>query len=302
MMGRPNDIEIRRWQREVASDPGSLSLLPLADVYRREGRLDVARRLCIQALMRHPEQVEGHFLLGRVYREEGNMEKARDEWEIALTLDARHRAARRALGYVCLESRDWPSATKHLELALAAQPGDSRLASAYRLASRRTATDGDRSPTGAPSAEVASASALEAPLARFARETGVRVALVIDGSGRILAHHGFVGDLDVAGFASLGAGIHSASRAMAGMLQQSGFTQLYQGRGEHQLFVAPIDGPTGEIILMAAFGADSTIGLVRIRFGDFYAAVVDMPLDHGGARPGAAAYTFEAALEAGLCL
>ena len=36
---------VRRWQDEVARDPGSLSFLPLADVYRKEGRLAVALRL-----------------------------------------------------------------------------------------------------------------------------------------------------------------------------------------------------------------------------------------------------------------
>ena len=72
MSARADQHQVRRWQEEVAGDPGSPSFLPLAEVYRREGRADVARRLCLRGLRHHPENVEAHFLLGRLHREAGD--------------------------------------------------------------------------------------------------------------------------------------------------------------------------------------------------------------------------------------
>src|SRR5215218_422097 len=128
--------QVHRWQEEVARDPGSASFLPLAEVYRREGKLEVARRLCVRGLERHPEHVEAHFLLGRVYRESGDLEKAFDELDIALSLEPEHQAARRAIGYLCLERRDWTAAARHLEEAARRDPRDERVASALALARR----------------------------------------------------------------------------------------------------------------------------------------------------------------------
>jgi hypothetical protein len=50
------------------------------------------------------------------------------------------------------------------------------------------------------------------------------------------------------------------------MMGQPAFSQLYQGRDEHQLFVGSIPAPAGELLLLAVFGEDTTIGLVRALF------------------------------------
>ena len=100
----------------------------------------------------------------------------------------------------------------------------------------------------------------------FVRESRVRLVLVLDTSGRIVTQHGFTEGLDLAAFASLAAGVHAASGEIARLLAQPGFSQLYQGRGEYQLFVGAIRPPVGELLLLAVFGEDTTIGLVRALF------------------------------------
>jgi tetratricopeptide (TPR) repeat protein len=285
--------QVHRWQEEVARDPGSASFLPLAEVYRREGKLDVARRLCVRGLERHPEHVEAHFLLGRIYRESGDLEKAFDELDIALSLEPEHQAARRAIGYLCLERRDWAAAVRHLEEAARRDPRDERVASALALATRH-ARSGTSSAGGTPE-ELQKA--LDPVLDHFVREARVRLVLVTEGSGKIVAQRGFTREVDIAAFATLGAGIQSASRALAGMVGERGFEQLYQGEGDHQLFLGPLAGPSGELILLTSFGEETTIGLVRVHFDELARAVEAIEWG-GGARPTAA--RFEAELSAGL--
>ncbi|MBW3629735.1 MAG: tetratricopeptide repeat protein [Gemmatimonadetes bacterium] len=293
-MSPPIDAaQVRRWQEEVAKDPGSTSFLPLAEVYRREGRLEVARRLCVRGLERHPEQVDAHFLLGRIYRESGEMEKAFDELDIALSLDPEHQPSRRAIGYLSLERRDWSAAARHLQEAARHDPRDDRVASALALAHRHARSG---STAGGGTAEELLKS-LDPALDHFVREARVRLLLVTEGSGKIVAQRGFSRELDIAAFATLGAGIQSASRALAGMLGQSGFEQLYQGVGEHQIFLGPLPGPTGELILLTSFGEETTIGLVRVHFADLARTVGAIEWS-GGAPPTAG--RFEAELNAGL--
>ena len=293
-MSPPVDAaQVRHWQEEVAKDPGSAYFLPLAEVYRREGRLEVARRLCVRGLERHPEQVDAHYLLGRIYRESGDLEKAFDELDIALSLDPDHQPARRAIGYLCLERRDWSAAARHLEEAARHDPRDTRVASALALAHRRARSGG--AGVGASAEELLKA--LDPVLDHFVRQARVRLLLVTEGSGKIVAQRGFSRELDIAAFATLGAGIQSASRALAGVLGQPGFEQLYQGEGEHQLFLGPLPGPTGELILLTSFGEETTIGLVRVHF-DELARDAEAIEWSGGAPP--AAGRFESELNAGL--
>ena len=291
MNGRVDARQIRRWQDEVARDPGSPAFVPLADVYRREGRLEVATRLCLRGLSRQPERVDAHVLLGRVYRESGDLDRALDEMDIALRLDPGNAPARRAIGYICLERRDWKAAARHLEEAARQDPRDERVASALALARKRARTAASAAPREP-------AEALRPPLEGFVREARVRLAMLLEPSGRIAAQHGFPADLDLAAVASLSAGIHSASGAMAAMLDQPRFQQLYQGEEERQIFMAPVPTAEGELILLAVFGTDTTIGLVRVRFEALAEALleVDWRAEPRAADPA----RFEADLAAGL--
>lgn len=286
--------QVRRWQEEVAHDPGNAAFLPLADLYRREGRLDVAKRLCQRGLERHPEHVEAHVLLGRILRELGEQERAIDEFDIALHLDPEHHAARRAIGYLCLERRDWAGAVRHLEISAATSPRDDRVASALALARRHLESAAPAAVSPEPPAALADL------LHRFARESRVRFAMLMEPSGRILLRQGFADGLDLASFASLGAGVQSASRALARMLGEPHFAHLVQGEGERQLLIGTIPVGGSELILVAVLGPDTTVGLVRVRFHEAAREMAELGWApaRGGARKSAA--VFEAELAEGL--
>ena len=141
--------------------------------------------------------------------------------------------------------------------------------------------------------------ALAEPVERFAREAGLRLVLLINESGQVLAQRGFARALDVMGVAALGAGIHASSQALAVMLGEGGFRHLHQGGAAAQVFIGPFRTPSEDLIAIAVFGEDSSIGLVQVFFADFVREVAALP-GWSEARPTADARSFERDLEAGL--
>jgi len=141
--------------------------------------------------------------------------------------------------------------------------------------------------------------ALEPPVERFSREAGLRLVLLINESGQVLAQRGFARALDVMGVASLGAGIHASSHALAVMLGEGGFRHLHQGGAAAQVFIGPFRTPAEDLIAIAVFGEDSSLGLVQVFFGEFVREVSALP-GWSETRPTADARLFERDLEAGL--
>ncbi|MQA89763.1 MAG: hypothetical protein GEU90_05945 [Gemmatimonas sp.] len=273
---------VRHWQEEVARDPGADAFVPLADLYRAQGRLDVALRVCWRGLERNPNHVEGHSLLGSIYRDSDEPERAYDEWDIALGLEPSHLPSRRAMGFLCLERGQMAEAEVHLRRALDIEPDDPRL---IRALARAESRGESRTPTTAYWERTSHI--LNPAVARFVRESRVRFVLLVDPTGRLVAQHGMTHDLDIAAFASLAAGIQAASGGVARLLGQNGFSQLYQGKGERQIFLGEVRFPHGAILLLTVFGATSPVGLVRALFrelaDDLAAANWPQPFDRPSA-------------------
>jgi tetratricopeptide (TPR) repeat protein len=122
----------------VARDAASLSFVPLARAYRRQGRRDAALRLCLRGLEHHPAHVEGHALLAILYFESGQRLKAYDEWSMVLTLDPDNFDALRGMGFYYLEQDDNEAAQRHLERAAASKPADPAVREALRIIRERT--------------------------------------------------------------------------------------------------------------------------------------------------------------------
>ena len=141
--------------------------------------------------------------------------------------------------------------------------------------------------------------ALEAPVERFAREAGLRLVLLINESGQVLAQRGFARALDVMGVAALGAGINASSRALAELMGMAGFGHLHQGGAQAQVFIGPFRTPAENLIVIAVFGEDSSIGLVQVFFAQFTGQVSRLP-GWSEVRPTTDAGAFERDLEAGL--
>ena len=141
--------------------------------------------------------------------------------------------------------------------------------------------------------------ALKPPIAEFVRESGVRTALLINGSGQVMAQHGFTRSYEVMNVASLAASAHASARALAELTNARRWSHLHHAGKERQLFLAPVKTPVAELILVAIFDGDSSLGLVQLFFERLTSNVAALPeFQHALAET--TQQNFERDLEAGL--
>ncbi len=119
--------------------------------------------------------------------------------------------------------------------------------------------------------------ALKPPIAEFVRESRVRITLLINGSGQVLAQHGFTRSYEVMNVASLAAAAHASARALAEMTDAKRWTHMHHAGKERQLFLAPIRTPVTELILVSIFDGESSLGLVQLFFEKLTAQVAMLP-------------------------
>src|SRR5918995_7162 len=105
--------EIRRLSDDLARDPSSLVFMPLA----------VALRVAVRGLDRHPYVADAHDVLARIHADRGDLERAADEWVMALRLDPSHEQARLGLGFIDFRRGDFESAERRLSAAADGDPG-----------------------------------------------------------------------------------------------------------------------------------------------------------------------------------
>jgi predicted regulator of Ras-like GTPase activity (Roadblock/LC7/MglB family) len=109
---------------------------------------------------------------------------------------------------------------------------------------------------------------LEEPLGRFIDDARVRVALLLDTSGRVLAQHGFTRSVEVMSACALAAAIHASASEIGRQLDGSPFTSLHHAGQERQVFLAALATPRGSHILLTVFDDLTSIGLVRLYFAE----------------------------------
>jgi len=92
--------EVRLWSDELARDPSSLVFLPLAEALRRQGQLDLARKVAVRGLERHPHNPDAHDQLARIQADRGDLQSAFDEWDMVLRLVPGHVGAIKGMAFV----------------------------------------------------------------------------------------------------------------------------------------------------------------------------------------------------------
>ena len=172
--------DVRRWSDELARDPSSLVFLPLGEALRRQGQLDLAARVAVRGLERHPHRADAHDLLARVVADQGDWQRAFDEWDAALRIQPKHVGALKGLGFVRYHEGRYEDAERYLADAVAfSEGGDPAVEAA--LAHVRSALG--QAPSGSP--------AVEAEDARLVflgvLGDGDQTALLLDASGLVLA-------------------------------------------------------------------------------------------------------------------
>jgi tetratricopeptide (TPR) repeat protein len=120
--------ELERLLEHYDARPVGRIFAPLADCYRKLGRLEEALDLCEAGLENHPGYTTAHVIRAKILRDRGSEGLARDAFAVVLDLDPYNLLARRELAELCerLDERD--AALEHWCQLLATDPG-SQLAS-----------------------------------------------------------------------------------------------------------------------------------------------------------------------------
>jgi predicted regulator of Ras-like GTPase activity (Roadblock/LC7/MglB family) len=122
--------EIRRLSDELARDPSSMAFLPLAEALRRRGQTDLALKVAVRGLERHPHNADAHDLLARIAVDQGDLQRAFDEWDMVLRFAPSHIGARKGMGFVCFQQGRVADAERYLAEAAAGDPDDQTIATA----------------------------------------------------------------------------------------------------------------------------------------------------------------------------
>jgi predicted regulator of Ras-like GTPase activity (Roadblock/LC7/MglB family) len=141
--------EIRRLTEILARDPGNAAFRDLAELLRKRGELEVAHRVAIRGLERHSLDAEAHALLARICADRGELQRAFDEWDMALRLAPKHAGALKGLGFISYRWGRLQDAERYLLAALQLVPDDATVQTA--LASVRHAMRSLSEFPGAPS-------------------------------------------------------------------------------------------------------------------------------------------------------
>jgi predicted regulator of Ras-like GTPase activity (Roadblock/LC7/MglB family) len=142
--------EVRRLSDELARDPASLVFLPLGEVLRRQGQLDIALKVAVRGLERHPHNADAHDLLARIAVDRGELERAFDEWDMVLRFAPGHSGAKRGMGFVCFRQGRLEDAERYLAEALEADAGDQSTVAALATVRRSLGRPMSEMPAHAP--------------------------------------------------------------------------------------------------------------------------------------------------------
>ena len=256
--------DVRRLSDELAHDPASRVFVPLGEALRRRGQLDLALKVTMRGLERHPHFADGHDLLARIAVDRGDLERAFDEWDMVLRLHEGHAGALRGMGFVCFQQGRLPEAEQYLGAAATADPHDDGVAQALanvraaraNLASSATPASG--SDVVLPPGTAHDPHFLFADVLTEAEQT----ALLLDRDGLVLAGAYLAYDgRDVA--QEVGAelsGVTDAARRATRHLDLGDWTSIVF---ETEVAVVAMAPSPGDGLLVLATSRATPLGLVR---------------------------------------
>ena len=261
--------DVRRLSDELARDPGSRVFVPLGEALRKQGQADLALKVVMRGLERHPHFPDGHDLLARIAVDQGNLQRAFDEWDMVLRLVPGHHGASRGMGFVCFQQGRFEEAERYLDAAAdtASDADDSvALALANVRAARRGATGGVPKPPAVdarrdvrlPPGTAHDPRFLFADVLSEAEQT----AMLLDGGGLVLAGAYLAHDgRDVA--QEVGAelsGVTDAARRATRHLKLGEWTSIVF---ETEVAVVAMAPSPGDGLLVLATSRATPLGLVR---------------------------------------
>ncbi len=114
---------------------------------------------------------------------------------------------------------------------------------------------------------------VEVPLKRFVDEAHTLLALLLHPSGQVVAQHGWSRAVDVMSACALAAAIHASAGELGRQLEGRPFQGLHHAGRVRQLFLAEARTSSASYIFLTVFDAESSLGLVRLYFDEFSAAL-----------------------------
>src|SRR5262245_61347729 len=92
--------EIEKLEARYAENPDGRYFAPLADAYRKAGRVDDALQLVDQGLTKHPEYLSAHIVRGRCYLDKKDDPAALAAFQRVLDLDTENIIALKSLSEI----------------------------------------------------------------------------------------------------------------------------------------------------------------------------------------------------------
>jgi tetratricopeptide (TPR) repeat protein len=249
--------EIRRLSDELARDPSSLVFLPLAESLRKQGQLELALKITLRGLERHPHNAEAHDLLARIAIDRGDLQRAFDEWDMVLRFSPQHAGAMKGLAYVCFQQGRSEEAERYLRMA--AEHGDAEALTALQNMRRA-----EERPVAAAPTPAVPVFAADDPRALFADLLGDhdQTALLLDAHGLVLAGiyvDGQGGDVSQEVGAEL-SGVSDEAQRAAKHLSLGGWHSIVF---ETQVAVVAMVPAADDNLVMLAASRATPLGLVR---------------------------------------
>jgi predicted regulator of Ras-like GTPase activity (Roadblock/LC7/MglB family) len=274
--------EIQILSAELARDPASLTFIALAEALRRRGQIDLALKVALRGLERHPHNADAHDLLARIAVDRGELQRAFDEWDMVLRLAPTHIGARKGMGFVCFQQGRIEDAERYLAEASAADPDDQTIAMALtNIRAQRRGRGGAAAPesvapppevsrngAGASAAPGASLAAVPtSPKTLFADLIGdaEQTVLLLDADGLVLAGMYVDGDgHDVA--EEIGAQLSGVSEEARRAMRHLGLGSWQSITFETEAAVIAMAPAPRDALLLVAASREQPLGLVsRLR-------------------------------------
>ena len=276
--------DIRSLSEELAADPSSLVFLPLAELLRQRGEMELAFRVATRGLERHDQLLDAHALVARIALDRGDEAHARAEWERVLSIDPAHVEAHKGLGFLHYREGDLAAAERFLQSAYTADVSDPSLDAALRTVRTARAVAplivkpespqvGTAVPASVDAASAVSGSPIEARFL-FRKFVGdsTQTALLLDGEGYVIAGQHLTPD-GVDASALMGA-------HLSGVTEEANRAMRHLGLGawRHIVFETETDtvamAPSGSGVLLVTAPPAAPLGLLR--------RTLDRALEHAG--------------------
>lgn len=124
--------EIDKLREKVDKDPNSRLYVPLAEEYRKEGRMDEAIEVLQKGLERHPGYMSARVSLGKIYHAKGQLEEARTEFESVVKSIPDNLYAHKKLAEIYRDTGKMDLAVKAFRTVLKLNPMDEETINSLR--------------------------------------------------------------------------------------------------------------------------------------------------------------------------